>query len=122
MHGSAEMRSKSEDHFCCLHPEKKASHRLVEDARPQTYCEKCALSMITKGRKMEQIVPRPSTRQDTYRESRLDLLKDFLFNLDRLEPVAKQTRNDLSSFRDISLARFEQEKRQLDHYYIRLSE
>lgn len=58
---------------------------------------------------MEQIVPqRPSTRQDTLKEERLDILKDFLFNLDRLEPVAKQTRNDLSSFKGISQARFEQ--------------
>lgn len=72
---------------CVNHPLKKATHRLMDSL--ETFCEKCAVILVTQGHKMMQLGQErwDKMRFNNIREGRLSQLKDFLFELDKLEPI-----------------------------------
>ena len=62
---------------------------------------------------IQQVHQRLSTRHEEAKEDRLDRLKDFLFSLDRMEPVLKQTKTDITSYRACCIQKYEQERMNL---------
>ena len=69
------------DRACVNHPRKKATHHLAENAG-QTYCEKCALTLVTQGHKVVQLEVHEG--RGSVRERRMAQIKDVMFELDRI--------------------------------------
>jgi hypothetical protein len=106
---------------CSNHPEKKATHRLLglaDNDDRKVFCEKCAVSLVTKGYSLAQLAEnRLMTRQEERKAARVEQLKDFLFDLDRMEPVFRQVNGELSAYRTLLQNKYEEEATRLEDYF-----
>ena len=62
------------------------------------------------------------TRSSDLKEERIERLKDFLFEVDRLEPCFKQFQGQINDYRSLASQRYDSEKDVLDGYYNRIRE